>query len=356
VNEKGDVRMFNEKRKSAAKKILTVLLSTTFVLAMVGCGAGGTATETKSTTTVAPKETTVTATAKPAGVKKKIGFSVYDMQYGFFQQMEKGTKSGVAGLGFDYVLHDQKSDETQMVSGAQDLINQGIGALIISPVKPEALGPIVEAAHAKKIPVVVDDIGGGGTNYDAIVISDNFGGGKIAAEYATKNLKDGSKEAAIIKVEPSAVYAIRRGEGFKAGITAAGFKVVKELSGHSKAEEGYQIMKDIITSNPKVQVVFAENDPMAAAAAQACVDAKRTDIMIIGFNGDDIALKAIKAGTMAATIQQVPNEMGKLTVKIADQLMKGEKVTFGDEKNREVYQPVNLITKENVDKAMADLK
>jgi len=288
--------------------------------------------------------------------KKKIGFSVYDMQYGFFQQMEKGTKQGVTDAGYDYILHDEKSDEALMVSGSQDLINQGIAALIISPNKPEALGPIVEAAHAKKIPVIVDDIGGGGSNYDVIVISDCFGGGKMAGEYAVKTLKGGSKEAAIIKCEPSAVFAIRRGEGFKSVMVKAGYKIVKELSGHSKPEEGYTIMKDIITSNPKVQVVFCENDPMAAAAAQAAVDAKRSDIMVIGFNADEIALKAIEAGTMVATVQQVPYEMGKMTAKLADQLIKGKKVKFDDKEKREIYVPVKLITKANVAEALAALK
>ena len=306
------------------KIFLTILLVATFTLSMVACGSSSTSTQGTATVTAAPAATEApAATAAPAAAKKVIGFSVYDMQYGYFQDMEKGTKEGVEALGYDYKLHDEKSDETQMVSGAQDLINQGIAALIISPNKPEALGPIVEAAHAKKIPVIVDDIGGGGSNYDVIVISDNVKGGQMAADYAIKTLKPGSKEAAIIKCEPSAVYAVRRGEGFKTNITAAGYKVVKELSGHSKQEEGYSIMKDMITSNPKIQVVFAENDPMAVGASQACVDAKRTDIMIIGFNGDKIALDAIKAGTMAATVQQVPEEMGKLTAKLADQLIKG---------------------------------
>ena len=243
-----------------------------------------------------------------------------------------------------------------MVSGAQDLINQGISALIISPNKPEALGPIVEAAHAKKIPVIVDDIGGGGSNYDAIVISDCFGGGKLAGDYALKNIPAGSKEAAIIKCEPSAVFAIRRGEGFKAVVTKAGYKIVKELSGHSKPEEGYAIMKDIITANPKVQVVFCENDPMATGAAQACVDAKRKDIMIIGFNADDIALKAILANTMVATVQQFPEQMGQLTVTLADQLIKGKKLKFGDAAKREIYAPVKLITKDTAQAVLDSLK
>src|SRR3954454_10015165 len=105
------------------------------------------------------------------------------MQYEFFQKMEKGTKDAVTAAGWDYKLHDEKSDENEMVTGAQALLDQGIDALIISPFKPDALGPIVNKAKQMGVPVVVDDIGGGGTPYDAIVISDNADGGKQAAEF-----------------------------------------------------------------------------------------------------------------------------------------------------------------------------
>ena len=86
----------------------------------------------------------ITACASPAApaatAKKKIGFSVYDMQYGFFQDMEKGTREAAEAAGYDFVLVDEKSDEATMVSATQDLINQGIDALIISPFSPKPWG------------------------------------------------------------------------------------------------------------------------------------------------------------------------------------------------------------------------
>jgi ABC-type xylose transport system substrate-binding protein len=109
------------------------------------------------------------ATTKQADEKADeitIGFSVYDMQYEFFQDMEQGTSEAVKGLGYKYLLHDEMSDETEMVTGAKNLIDQGVAALIISPIKPDALNSIVEYAHEKNVPVVVDDIGGGDSNYD----------------------------------------------------------------------------------------------------------------------------------------------------------------------------------------------
>jgi ribose transport system substrate-binding protein len=269
--------------------------------------------------------------------------------------MEKGTREAAEAAGYDYILVDEKSSESTMVSATQDLINQGISALIISPFKPDALGPIVDAAKAKGIPVVIDDIGGGGTNYDVIVISDNEKGGVIAADQMDTLIKGkagAAKKVASITCEPSAVYAARRNVGFEKRIKELGYEVVATLSGNSRQEEGYKVMKDILSAHPDVAGVFSCNDPMAVGAAQAIADSGKSgskDVFVIGFNADEIALKAIKAGQMAATVQQVPYEMGKMTVDLASQLLAGQKLQYGNDKDREIYVPVNLITAENVD-------
>jgi len=281
---------------------------------------------------------------------KTIGFSVYDMQYEFFQIMESGTKQRITQLGYGYQLHDQKSSETEMVNGAINLINSGIKALIISPCKPEALSSIVAAAKEKGIPVIVNDIGGGGADYNAIVISDCYGGGQLAADYAISLLKgnEGTREVAIIKCEPEAVYAIRRGEGFKANMLAAGYNVVAEISGHSKSDEGYSIMQDLLASNPNLVAVFAENDPMAVGAANAVADAGRDDIIVIGFNNDPEAQDAIAAGILAGTVAQFPDEMGALTVDLAHTLIGGGTLTFDNASLREIFADVKLITPADV--------
>jgi ribose transport system substrate-binding protein len=293
------------------------------------------------------------ATAEPVAAKKVIGFSVYDMQYGFFQDMEKGTKEAALAAGYDYLLVDEKSSESTMVSATIDLINQGISALIISPFKPDALGPIVDAAKAKGIPVVVDDIGGGGSAYDAIVISNNEEGGVMAAVQMDKLISASGKpkKVASITCEASAVYAARRNVGFETKIKELGYEVVATLSGNSQQEQGYKVMQDILTANPDVSGVFSCNDPMAVGAAQAVKDSGKsgaTDIYVIGFNADQIALESIKAGDMAATVQQVPFEMGKTTVALATKLMAGEKLTYDNADAREIFVPVNLITAETL--------
>lgn len=283
-----------------------------------------------------------------------VGFSVYDMQYEFFQQMEEGTRAAVEERGWEYTMHDQKSDENEMVTGAQALLDDGVDVLIISPYKPDALGPIIAKAQQLGVPVVIDDIGGGGTPYDAIVISDNADGGKQAAEYMAGQIEANgstSKEVASITCEPSAVYAARRNQAFRETIESMGYEVVSELSGNSTAEEAYQIMKDVLASNPEVAGVFACNDPMAVAAGNAIKDAGKDpveDIVTVGFNADPEAITAIKNGGLSATVAQDPYGMGQQTVDIADTLLAGEEPEFDNPEDREVFQPVELVTPENV--------
>lgn len=284
---------------------------------------------------------------------KVIGFSVFDLQPNFFQEMEKGTRDACEELGYAYRLHDQKYDPALMIAGCENLLAQGIDALIVSPCEPSALGPVVKRAKDQGIPVVINDIGGGNSDYDAIVISDCPGGGKMAAEYMAAALEKGpeaAREVGIIKCAPGHVYAIRRGEGFKARMEEKGYRVF-ELCANDVRDQGYRVTQDMLTAHPNIAGIFSENDPMALGAIQAIRDAGKSavdDILVIGFNADPEAIEAIRAGYMAATIRQSPYDMGRKCVILVDRLLKGGTVEYTDEALREITVPVHLVTKEEV--------
>lgn len=282
---------------------------------------------------------------------KTIGFTGYDLSLDFFHSMEVGVLEGANELGYQTKVYDQASDETKLVTSFKRLIEEQVDAIIVSPISPEVLQPLVASAHENNIPVIINDIGGADSDYDAIVISNNWQGGVLAAEYTAEYLtnRKGSREVAILKVEPSAVYATRRGDAYRQTIEAAGYQVVSELSAYSKQEDGYNSMKLILNEHPNLVAVFAENDPMAVGAANAIAESGRKDILVVGFNGDKIARDAIAAGLMQATIAQDPLEMGQITVKLADRLIHGKEIVFDDAIKREIYVPVELVTIQNID-------
>lgn len=336
------------------KKFFSLVLALTILTSLAGCSGNATATTAAATTKAetaasvdATEAETTTADTTAAAEDYTIGWSVYNAAYEFFISMESGVVDRAAELGITVITHDEKEDEAEMVTGCTNLIAQGIDALVISPCKPEAMNTIVELAHEAGIPVIIVDIGTGDSDYDAFIISDVFGGGQMAADYALELIAEKSitsKNAAIIKCEESAIYARQRGEGFKANIVAAGYTITDELTGNSSQDEGYNVMQDILAKSTDLAVVFCENDNMALGAAAAIDEAGLTGkIMVIGFNADAAAIEAIKDGTMQGTIAQQPYEMGALGVDLAYTLIKGEKITYDEPDTKMCYAAVYLV-------------
>jgi ribose transport system substrate-binding protein len=283
-----------------------------------------------------------------------IGYSVYDMLQPYWQAYAKGIEDAAKAAGYGFVLSDQKSSEQTEVSGSIDLINQGISALIVSPVQPPALPTIIDAAHKAKIPVIIGDVGVAG-DYDAFILSDNEGGGKMAAQYMVEKLKDkpGTKEILVIELHPGSAVGEVRVKGFVDEIAKhPDFQIVASLNGNDTAEGGYQVTQDTLSAHPNLAGIYAANDPEAIGAVQALKAAGKngvTDVLVVGFNADPPALELIKAGEMAATIRQDPYGQGQKAVEVATALMNNQDFSFSVPKERTVFFPVNVVDATNVD-------
>jgi ribose transport system substrate-binding protein len=301
----------------------------------------------------------VSGSALAAGkfVKKAkvvIGYSVYDMQQPYWQAYAKGIEDGAKAAGYGFVLADQKSSQQAQVSGSIDLVNRGISALVVSPVQPPALPAVIQAAHKAKIPVIIGDVGVAGA-YDAFVLSDNEGGGKLAAQYIAERLKDkpGTKEVLVIQLHPGSAVGDLRVKGFVDEVKKhPDFKVVATLNGNDTVQGGYQVTQNTLSANPNLAAIYAANDPEAEGAVQALKAAGKNgvkDVFVVGFNGDPPALELIKSGDMAATIRQDPYGQGQKAVEIATQLMDGKPVAFSAPASRSVFFPVKVIDPSNVE-------
>lgn len=276
------------------------------------------------------------------------GWSVYNSNLEYFHIMQDGVLSTAAELGINVIPHNQNGETAEMISGCINLLSQGINALIISPVNPGAMGVIADKANQANIPIVVVDVGTGGVKVVAFIVSDNFGGGILAGEYALTlfpQYQIASHNAVIIKVEATSTYARLRGDGFSSVLTDAGYQIVAQATGNSDTLQAYELMKGFLVAyQSDIAIAFCENDRMALGAAQAVYEAGLTGkILILGFDGIPSAVEAIKNGFMQGTIAQQPFEMGKLGVQSANTTLQGGTIIFDDVAEKELFIPVYLI-------------
>ena len=131
------------------KKVVSSLLMLFMMFAFVACNRSDFSKGTKATNSETNKATIET---KATGPKYTIGWSVYNSAYEFFKAMQEGVLAEANELGINVITHDQKGSTLEMIIGATNLIKEGIDALVISPINPEAMIIIVKFIKRSRNP------------------------------------------------------------------------------------------------------------------------------------------------------------------------------------------------------------
>lgn len=298
-------------------KVLSVILALVFVLgSFAGCSGGN----------------------KQASGSKKIGMVISTLNNPFFVSMKEGADKKAKELGYELIVLDSQNDATKERSNVEDLVQQGIAVLIINPTDSDAVANSIQVANDKKIPVITVDRKANGGEVVSHIASDNAAGGKMAAQFILDTL--GGK-ANIVELQgiPGASATRDRGKGFHEGVDGKeGVKVVASQAADFDRQKGLNVMENIIQATPGFDAIFAHNDEMALGAVKALKAANKKAI-VVGFDGNDDAKKAVEAGEMATTVAQQPDLMGSMAIENAAKVIKGESV------QKEIPVELKLIKK-----------
>ncbi|MGH2106883.1 substrate-binding domain-containing protein [Aerococcus urinaeequi] len=94
--------------------------------------------------------------------------------------------------------------------------------------------------------------------------------------------------------------------------------VVDSQTANFDRAEGLTVMENMLQGNADIKAVFAQNDEMGLGAIEAINGAGLEDqITVVSFDGTEGGLKAIEDGSLAATVAQQPDEMGRLALQAA---------------------------------------
>jgi ribose transport system substrate-binding protein len=273
-----------------------------------------------------------------------IGLAVANLQADFFNQIKQSVEAEAKTKGVTVITVDAKGDSATQVSQVQDLITRGVKALIYIPAGATAAGVPVKAAKAANIPVICVDRTPPDAPGDTFIATDSVSAAKTLGEYVGK-ITSGKGKIGILQGQLGTTPEQDRDKGFNEALKGfPGLEVVaKQPSKAWMQDEGFAIGQDMLQRHPDITVFFGRADALALGAARAVkvanVDHK---VIVVGFDGDVAGLKAVRDGTLQATMTQQTQGMGRLALNSALDAVSGKTLP------KEQLQEAVLTTKDNV--------
>jgi ribose transport system substrate-binding protein len=265
------------------------------------------------------------------GGKPVVGLVMKSLGNPYFQAMEKGAEAHAKELGeidLKTVGTQSETDVSGQVDAVNNMVAQGVDAIVIAPADSQALvAPLVQADAAGikivNIDVKLDDEALKEAGLDIPFVGpDNVEGARQVGEVLAKKLGKGGK-VIVLEGVPSAQ---QRKDGFVQAIKDGGLDLVSSRTAHWETDEANTVTTNLLSANPDIQGVMAANDSMALGALSALESAKRDDIPVVGFDNIPEVKPYLDNGELLATLDQYGSQQAAYGIDAALKLLDGETV------------------------------
>ena len=364
------------------KKILATILAASMVMGLAACGgsagsgSAGAAAPAESTAADAgdtaeaatgefnpdkdPSSTTIEEIREKLGeeVPVKAGYNLAAIEKSisneFWRTLQEGYEkaaenvNAVAEINIEVDATTDEGDETGQQTMVENAVNQGVSAIMASPISDANLTTAVENAQDANIPVI-------NVNDGLIAIADYYCGpnayqnGLLAAEWVSNKLGDEGQVGIVVGMA-KAFAARERTAGFKDWIADnnSGLEVVAEQNADWDRQKAKELAATWIIQYPDMKAIFCNNDDMALGVVEA-VDEAEADILVVGVDGIGEAYDSIRAGKLDATVDSFPYYMAQVATEVTLRALAGQDVPHV------TATPQALIDSENVDKDAAEI-
>lgn len=313
--------------------ILGILLLATCLLA--GCSSQEAPAPSADGTEKAKTSESAAAVQSADGEKSGkpvLGVSLFYRRDEYYKDLDASFVKEAADAGLDIIIQDADSDASKQTQQLEDFVQQGVDAIALAPCDPAGLVPAIEAAVDAGIPVVVFD---NQAETDKVSTSVNFdyeedGGmvGDWTANYINEKL-DGKAKVAVIDFPQSPIVCGGRVNGFVNKVKELpGVEIVSQQDGKASRSDSMNVMENILTSNPDVQIVFGVNFDTCAGAKAAIEAAGRDDIIVVGsaYGEEEFQALANDDAILKAFSTSSPQQQAKDTVAAVVKILNGESV------------------------------
>ena len=247
-----------------------------------------------------------TACGKDSG-KIKIGVSIPTLREERWAVDYRGFVEAAEKLGIDVVIQVADNNAARQQSQVENMITQGVKALIIAPHDAVAGKQLVQIAHKEKLPVIAYDrpITDGGA--DLYICVNQFEIGKLMGQHIWNNVPKGNLVFLKGDASDDTVYPMADGSMsvLKPRIDSGDYKIVMEqFVVDWEPANALRLMEQALTANNNnIAGVIAPNDGTAGGVIQAlAAQGLAGKVPVTGQDCEVDALERIGAGTQGMTI------------------------------------------------------
>ena len=264
-----------------------------------------------------------------------------DMKNPYFITLEDAAREVFEKMGYELIMEDSGTDSEKQAVQIQEMIDQGISAIILSPVDWEKITPSLKALKEAGVRIINVDTQVKEMDYvDAYIGSDNYNAGYICGADLIEKCPEGGLEC------PTQNSINDRITGFEEAISKAekGFEVVARADTTGEFERALEESEKMLEEYPDIVAIMCGNDQIAVGATTSVNVAGAKKVLIYGVDGSpDIKKELQKADTqIAGTAAQSPIHIGQEAANITDCILTGQKY------EKETYEEVFMINKDNV--------
>jgi ribose transport system substrate-binding protein len=282
-----------------------------------------------------------------AKTKIRIAYMPPATEFNYYIAIGEGIKAAAAERGNveTFMLAPQSgADINGQMGMIQDVITQDVDAIILSTHDEAAAAPLVKKAVNKGIAVVIvnSDIANFPTPIHAVVGYSQRKGTHKIGDYLLEKTSGKPLKVGVIEGQPGYHSTERVGGFLDAVKSKPGIDIVASIPGGWNVEGGNTAGMDLLQGHPDVQVVFAANDYMIMGLQLAAKSLGRSDLILLGNDGDTAALEEINKETITATVNTTPFVMGQIALAVTSDVLDG-KFPGGF-----VETPTEIVDKSNV--------
>ena len=235
----------------------------------------------------------------------------------YWQWVFKGAEEAGKQLGIKIEkLGTPKDDAAGQIAVLESAAGSKPAAVVISPTISEALGDPISKVTDAGIPVIVIDSGAKTDKYASFLTTNNEAGGKAAANAVATCIKERTGKAAgkvgYLTAMAGHESLDSRDKGFVEGMKAyPDIKMVGNRVGNNEEAQGMNLTADMLTKDPDLVGLFADNAQMGTGAGASINEQKRgSKFCLVAFDSDAGELEHLKDGSIYALVIQDPYMMG----------------------------------------------